>query len=74
MVRRRLTTPWSALAIMPAPAPAVSPGSHDLLANDLMTTTSNHAAGRRASLPLRTISTDLAVGATDLHILMEQRQ
>ena len=73
MVRRRMTTPWSALATMPAPAPVVSPGAHDLLASDVMTTTtSNHAAGRRTSLPLRTISTDLAVGATDFHIFTEQ--
>ena len=71
MAPRRMTTPWNALATMPAPAPVVSPGAHDLLASDLMTTTSNHA-GRRASLPLRTISTDLAVGATDFHISTEQ--
>ena len=72
MFRRRLTTPWSAAATAtPAPAPVVSPGAHDLLARDAMTT-ANHALGRRMSLPVRRISTDLAVGASDFHIFTEQ--
>jgi hypothetical protein len=76
MFRRRLTTPWSAAATATATATsatasAVSPGAHDLLACDAMTT-ANYALGWRASLPLRRISTDLAVGASDFHIFTEQ--
>ena len=66
MVRRRLTTPWSVLAIMPGPAPAVSPGSHDLLASDVTTVNDNERGRRTSSSPRSTVSTDLAVAATDL--------
>ena len=66
MVRRRLANPWSALATMPARAPVVSPGTHDLLASDVMTFNDNALGRRTWSSPGSTVSIDLAVAVTDL--------
>jgi hypothetical protein len=67
MFARRSANPWrDAVSMMPA---RVLPGAHDLLAADA---TNNNPGARRMSSPLQTISTELAVRASDFHISKEQ--
>lgn len=67
MFPRPSANSWRDVAFAMTPT-RVLPGAHDLLATDA----TNNAVGRRTSLPLQTVLTDLAVGTTDFHISKEQ--